>query len=62
MSGRAERNMIAVEPEAHLVARLDAQLVAQVLRDDDLSLRTDALSHTGQYGRRVKAQAAGRDR
>jgi hypothetical protein len=41
--------MIAVAPETHLVARLDAQLVAQVLRDDDLTFRSDAMSHTSQY-------------
>ncbi len=44
--------MVAVEPEVHFVARLDAEFVAQFLRDHDLPLRPHTMSHTVQYNPR----------
>lgn len=41
--------MVIVTPEADLVARLDAELVTKFLRDDDLPLWPDPVSHTKQY-------------
>ena len=46
---RAERNVVAVAPEADLVTRLDPQFIAQILRDHDLALRSDPVSHTVEY-------------
>lgn len=48
-ASRANRDVIVIEPEADLVARLDAQLVTQLLRDGDLTFRSDSVSHTAQY-------------
>jgi hypothetical protein len=47
----ADRDVVVVEPEADLVARLDPELVTKLLRDDDLPLRPDSMSHTEQYNR-----------
>lgn len=49
MTGRANRHMILVAPEADLVTRLDPKLVSQLLGDDDLSLRPNTMSHTVEY-------------
>lgn len=48
--------MVAVEPETHLVTRLDPELLAQLLRYDDLALRTDPMSHTSQYNQASSAE------
>lgn len=40
------RNVILVQPEADLVAGLDAELVAELLGNHNLPLRTHAMSHT----------------
>lgn len=41
--------MIIVPPEADLVARLDPELVSQLLWDDNLTLGPDTVSHTNEY-------------
>lgn len=46
---RSHRDMIVVDPEADLVARLDPQLIAELLRNDDLAFRPDSMSHTTEY-------------
>ncbi len=45
----ADRDVVVVEPEADLVAWFDAEFVTKLLRDNDLSLRPDSMSHTDQY-------------
>lgn len=45
----ADRDVVVVKPEADLVARFDAEFITKLLRDDDLSLRPDSMSHTYQY-------------
>jgi hypothetical protein len=47
--GRSQRDVVFVAPEIHFIARLDAELVAQVLWDHYLALRSDTVSHTGEY-------------
>lgn len=49
MGGRADGDMVAVSPEADLVARLDAEFVAQFLGDHHLALGANPMSHTQQY-------------
>jgi len=44
--GWPDRDVVAMEPEVDLVARLDPELVAKLLWDDDLSFRPDPMSHT----------------
>jgi len=51
MTGRSNRYMIVVAPEADLVTRLDPKFVSQLLGDDDLPLGSDTMSHTCQYNR-----------
>ena len=41
--------MVVVAPEVDLVAWLDSKLVPELLRDDNLTLRADTVSHTVQY-------------
>lgn len=41
--------MIIVPPEADLVARLDPELVSQLLWDDNLAFGPDTVSHTNEY-------------
>ena len=41
--------MIIVPPEADLVARLDPELLSQLLWDDNLTLGPDTVSHTCEY-------------
>ena len=41
--------MVAFAPERDLVARFEAELVAEVLGDDDLPLGPYLVSHTSQY-------------
>jgi len=41
--------MIAITPEGDLVAGLDTEHVAKVLRDDDLPFGANLVSHTRQY-------------
>jgi hypothetical protein len=53
---RSDGDVIVVEPEADLVARLNAELIAKFLRDDDLSFRPNSMCHTGEYNR-VPAKA-----
>ena len=54
MVGGADGDVVVVEPEVDLVARLDAQLVSQLLGDDDLPLGTDTVSHTEEYNLRER--------
>jgi len=49
MDGGADGDVVIVEPEAHLVARLDAELISQLLGDDDLPFGADTVSHTIEY-------------
>ena len=42
-------DVVTVAPEHDLVPRFDAELVAQVLGDDDLPLRANLVSHTVKY-------------
>lgn len=46
---RAHGDVIVVEPEGDFVTWMDSQLVAQVLRDDNLPLRPNSMSHTIKY-------------
>ena len=46
---RTDCDMIVVEPEADLVARVETQLVPELLRDHDLTLRSNSMSHTQEY-------------
>jgi hypothetical protein len=50
--GRTQGHVIVVEPEAHLVAWLDSELVAQILGDHHLAFGTHPMSHTEQYNQR----------
>lgn len=47
--GRPQGHMVLVAPEADFIARLDAELVTEILRDDNLALRSHTMSHTEQY-------------
>jgi len=49
MVGGADGDVVIVEPEVDLVARFDAELVSQLLGDDDLPFGADAVSHTMKY-------------
>jgi len=55
MVGGADGDVVIVEPEVDLVARFDAELVSQLLGDDDLSFGADAVSHTEKYNPRETA-------
>lgn len=57
MARRANRHMVVVAPEADLVARLDPEFVTQLLGDDDLTLGSDTMSHTGKYNSSRMGQA-----
>ena len=46
---RAHGDVLAVSPEGHLVNRLDAELVSQLLRDHHLTFGPYAMSHTEEY-------------
>lgn len=43
--------MVTVAPQLDLVTRFDPQLGPELVRDDDLPLRTDSRSHTSKYNR-----------
>ena len=45
----AYRTGVFIQLEVHLVPGPDTETLAEVLRDDDLSLRSDLMSHTNQY-------------
>ena len=47
--------MIIVPPEADLVARLDPELVSQLLWDDNLTLGADTVSHTCEYNLAIRS-------
>lgn len=49
MCREPHRDVSVLEPEVDFVAWLDAEAITQLLRDDDLTLRADAMSHTGKY-------------
>ena len=53
MVGGPDGDMVVVEPEVDLVAWRDAELLSQFLGDHDLTLGTDAVSHTEQYNPRA---------
>ncbi len=55
MVGGADGNVVIVEPKVDLVAWFDAELVAQLLGDDNLSFGADAVSHTVKYNQRESA-------
>ena len=46
MFGGADGDVVAVEPEVDLVAWFDAELVAELLGDDDLAFGANTVSHT----------------
>ena len=52
MVSPADRDVVVVEPETDLVARPDAELVTERLRDHDLAFRPHSMSHTVQYNHR----------
>lgn len=56
-TGRPESDVVFMSPEAHFVARLDAELVAQFFGDHDLSLGPNAVSHTIKYNPRCAPAA-----
>lgn len=49
MTRWADRDVVVVAPEADFVAGFDPELVAEFLRNDDLALGSDTVSHTDQY-------------
>ena len=49
MPCRPNRHVVAVTPETDFVTRLDTELVAQFLGDDDLAFRAHSMSHTVKY-------------
>lgn len=49
MLGEANCDVVFVQPEVDLVARFDAQCVAQLFGDDDLPFSTHSMSHTSEY-------------
>lgn len=49
LTRRSDGDVVVMEPEADLVTRLDAKLVAQLLGDHDLALGADTMSHTYKY-------------
>lgn len=48
-AGGSHCDMVVVAPKVDLVARLDAEFHPKLLRDHDLALGTDAMSHTCKY-------------
>lgn len=48
-TGEAHGDVTVVEPEGDFVTRMDTQLVAELLRDDDLTFRPNSVSHTDEY-------------
>lgn len=54
--GRAQGQVILVAPERHLVTGLDAELVTELLGDDDLALGTYSVGHTEEYNHPQKAR------
>jgi hypothetical protein len=44
-----EGDMVFVAPEVHFITGFDTEFVAQFLGNHDLSLWSDAVSHTGEY-------------
>lgn len=44
---RTEGDMVFVVPEAHFITGFDTEFVAQFLRNHDLTLGSDTMSHTG---------------
>jgi hypothetical protein len=55
MVGGAEGDVVIVQPEVDLVAWFDAELVSQLLGDDDLPFGADTMSHTRKYNLRRTA-------
>ena len=53
MFGRTDGDVVIVEPEVDLVAWFDAELVSQLLRNDNLAFGAHAMSHTTQYDLRA---------
>lgn len=51
MLGGADDHVVIVEPEADLVAWFDAEVVSQLLGNDNLPVGSDTVSHTGQTTR-----------
>ena len=49
MFGGADGDVVVVEPEVDLVAWFDAEQIAEILGDDNLSLCPDAVGHTVKY-------------
>ena len=60
MVGGADGDVVVVEPEVDLVAWFDAELVSQLLGNDDLPLGADAVSHTGKYNPRRANRTTGK--
>ena len=60
MFGGAEGDVVIVQPEVDLVAWFDAELVSQLLGNDDLPLGADAVSHTGKYNPRRANRTTGK--
>ena len=58
-AGGSHGDMVVMAPEADLVAWLDAEFQPKLLRDDDLALRTDAMSHTYKYNRARRSEVRG---
>ena len=48
----ANRDVVLVQPEVDLIAWFDAQLIAQLLGDDNLAFSANAMSHTSKYNLR----------
>lgn len=57
MACRPDGHVIPVTPERHLIARLDPQLIPELLRNDHLPLGADTMSHTNKsnYGSNTPA-------
>ena len=52
MDGR-DGDVVTIAPEHDFVSGFDAELVTQVLGDDDLPLWANLVSHTKQYNQAV---------
>ena len=61
-TGQSDPNRIVIEGEVHFITGNDAQLVTELLRDHNLALWPNAVSHTAKYNSLVSAPAqASRD-
>lgn len=51
--------MVAMKPKADFITGCDAEFIPEVLRDDDLTLGSDAMGHTDKYNFRPHLSCRG---